>query len=567
MARNNNKNATGPHEIGEPPCHRDTGRSRLRRIACAGRTPLNGSPEPSVAQHAFDVIVIGSGIAGLCAALTAAPRARVALLTKGELDDGCSRWAQGGIAAAIADDDSVQRHYDDTIVAGRGLSNPDAVRVLVEEAPARIRQLTEWGVVFDTQDGELLLGREAAHSRARIVHARGDGTGVEIESALIRRVRASSVRVFEHAQVTQLCVDDDGCCDGVTMIDAHTHVMSHLGARAVILASGGAARLWRNSTNPPSATGDGIALAYEAGAELAGMEFVQFHPTALTLDRAPHFLISEAVRGEGAVIVNQEGRRFILDGNADGELSGRDVVARAIWDELRVSGASHVYLDCRTIGPRASVRFPGVHRTCLEYGIDMTRDVIPIAPAAHYTIGGVRTDLRAATSVHGLYACGEVASSGVHGANRLASNSLLESVVFGRRAADAALSDIGEAAPPALADVRAGATSTSIDARPLWRALEDALWEGAGVVRDAAGLRAAAAVCDGIAADCDGDTSPQTSRLRAAATTASLVCSAALAREESRGCHLRMDFPDSTGQWHGSLVMHKDEGAHLDHHI
>ena len=491
----------------------------------------------------------------------------MALLTKGELDDGCSRWAQGGIAAAIATDDSVQRHYNDTMAAGRGLSNPEAVRVLVEEGPERIRQLAEWGVVFDTQDGELSLGREAAHSRARIVHARGDGTGLEIESVLIRRVRASGVRVLEHAQVTRLSVDNAGRCVGVEMIDADNGVVHHLAARAVVLASGGAARLWRNSTNPPSATGDGLALAYESGAELAGMEFMQFHPTALTLDRAPHFLISEAVRGEGAVIRNQEGRRFVLEKHVDGELGGRDVVARAIWDELRSSGASHVFLDCRPIGARATVRFPGVHRTCLEYGIDITRDLIPIAPAAHYTIGGVRTDLRAATSVHGLYACGEAASSGVHGANRLASNSLLESVVFGRRAAESALIDIGEAPPPPVGGDGGRAASPSIDPRPRWQALEDALWEGAGVVRDADGLHQAASVCDGIAADCDGDSSLQATRLRAAATAASLVCAAALAREESRGCHLRMDFPDCTGQWHGSLVMHKDEGAHLDHDV
>lgn len=529
---------------------------------------MNGSLRTGGSQGAYDVIIIGSGIAGLCAALTAAPRARVALLTKGELEDGCSRWAQGGIAAAVAGDDSAQHHFEDTMQAGRGLCNADAVRILVEEAPERIRQLIEWGVVFDTQDGELLMGREAAHSRARIVHARGDGTGLEIESAMIRRVRASNVQVIEHAHVTRLRVDSSGRCAGVVMLDGIDHTAHELAARAVILASGGAARLWRNTTNPPSATGDGVALAYEAGAEIAGMEFVQFHPTALALDRAPSFLISEAVRGEGAVIVNEEGRRFVEGGAAAGELAGRDVVARAIWDELRATGASHVYLDCRALGSRAKIRFPGVHRTCLDYGIDMTRDLIPIAPAAHYTIGGVRTDVRAATSMAGLYACGEVASSGVHGANRLASNSLLESVVFGRRAADAALVDAGEAPPPRPNGAPAGRVSReSRDRHPQWRAIEDALWEGAGVARDAAGLRQAQAVCADIARECTGEESPAANRLRAAATTASLVCAAALAREETRGCHIRMDFPDSTGRWHGALVMHQDEGAHLDPHI
>jgi L-aspartate oxidase len=529
---------------------------------------LNRSLGTAGSQGAYDVIIIGSGIAGLCAALTAAPRARVALLTKGELEDGCSRWAQGGIAAAIGGDDSAQRHFDDTMQAGRGLCNADAVRILVDEAPERIRQLTEWGVVFDTQDGELLMGREAAHSRSRIVHARGDGTGLEIETALIRRVRASTVDVIEHAHVTRLLVDDSGRCSGVVVVDGVDHTARELLARAVILASGGAARLWRNTTNPPSATGDGVALAYEAGADIAGMEFVQFHPTALALDRAPSFLISEAVRGEGAVIVNEQGKRFVQSGDAAGELAGRDVVARAIWDELRATGASHVYLDCRPLGSRAKIRFPGVHRTCLDYGIDMTRDLIPIAPAAHYTIGGVRTDVRAATSVAGLYACGEVASSGVHGANRLASNSLLESVVFGRRAADAALVDTGEAPPPPSSDPAIRRVPReSHDRDPQWRAIEDALWEGAGVIRDAAGLRQAREVTAAVADQCAGDESLAANRLRAAATTASLVCAAALAREESRGCHVRLDFPDSAGHWHGSLVMHQDEGAHLDPHI
>ena len=510
--------------------------------------------------------MIGSGIAGLCAALDAAPRARVALLTKGELEDGCSRWAQGGIAAALGADDSAESHYDDTLAAGRGLCDPAAVRTLVEEGPARVRDLVEWGVTFDTQDGELQLGREAAHTHARIVHARGDGTGLEIESALIRRVRGAGVQVLERALVTRLRVDAGGRCTGVEMVDTGTLRAQHLSASAVILATGGAARLWRNSTNPPSATGDGIALAYEAGAEVSGMEFVQFHPTALALPDAPRFLISEAVRGEGAHIVNGDGRRFVLDASPDGELAGRDVVARAIWRELRGSGEPHVYLDCRPIGARAAVRFPGIHSACLEYGIDLTSDLIPIAPAAHYTIGGVRTDLDAATSVPGMYACGEVASSGVHGANRLASNSLLESVVFARRAVDAALSDSAERPPVAAGSGDAAVLSVGLDTQPMWRHLQDALWEGAGVVRDARGLRTAASVCDGVLDRARTSPSLAAGRLRAAATTASLACAAALAREESRGCHLRSDHPTSSEQWRGAYVMHK-RGAHFDNHI
>ena len=486
------------------------------------------------------------------------------LVTKGAVDDGCSRWAQGGIAAAVGPGDSPEQHYQDTIDAGRGLCNADAVRVLVEEGPARIRDLIEWGVSFDTQDGALLLAREAAHSEPRILHARGDGTGLEIETALIRRLQASGVTVMERALVTGLLTDDSGRCIGIEMFDADGE-LRNVAANAVVLASGGAGQLWRNTTNPGSATGDGIALAYEAGAEVVAMEFMQFHPTALAIDGAPRFLISEAVRGEGAHIVDSTGRRFVLDSDPRGELAGRDVVARAIWDELQRSGESYVYLDCAPVGSRAAVRFPAIQRTCMEFGIDISRDRIPIAPAAHYLIGGVGADLTGATTVAGLYACGEVAHSGVHGANRLASNSLLESAVFAHRAATRAVSDWAEAAPPR---VTAHPSRSTVDTThrfdlPLQR-LRDAMWEGAGVVRDAGGLRRAATVCEEMIHSSAGDTSPAASRARATATTASLVCAAALIREESRGCHLRSDFPEAAEQWHGLVAMQKQRGARLD---
>jgi len=507
--------------------------------------------------------VVGSGIAGLCAALDAAPRARVALLTKGSLDDGCSRWAQGGIAAALGDDDSSEQHYQDTVAAGRGLCHPEAVRVLVEEGPARIRQLVDWGVGFDTQDGRLLLAREAAHSRARVVHARGDGTGLEVETALIARLRKTDVTVVEHAHVDRLLVDAMGRCAGVDWWDVARGVEHRFTAPAVLLATGGAARLWPNSTNPASATGDGVALAFAVGAEVAGMEFVQFHPTALAVEGAPRFLISEAMRGEGAVVVNASGRRFLFDADSRGELAGRDVVSRAIWDELRDSGSSQVYLDCSRVDS-VSTRFPAIHRMCAEHGIDIARELVPIAPAAHYVIGGVRSDLCGATSVAGLYACGEVASSGVHGANRLASNSLLESLVFGHRAAVSALHDTAEAprttvAEPVL-DVAAGT-----DDADAWQRMSAALWEGAGIVRSASGLQQALDVCREAAVA--GAATRSGRRLEAAATTASLVCEAALRREETRGCHIRSDHPRSSDEWHGDLVMHSHRGAQLDHHI
>jgi len=512
----------------------------------------------------FDAVVIGSGIAGLVAALTAAPRARIALVTKGALSDGCSRWAQGGIAAAVGQADSPDRHFADTMEAGRGLSHAAAVRVLVEEGPARIRQLIDWGVSFDTQDGELLLGREAAHSEARILHAHGDGTGLEIETALLRRLRASSVTVLEHSSVTALRVSDAGRCAGVEVAgpDGVCHTLS---TNAVILASGGGGALWSHTTNPDSATGDGVALAYEAGAEVASLEFVQFHPTALALPDAPRFLISEAVRGEGAHVVDGTGARFLFDADPRGELAGRDVVSRAIWDHLQRTGDETVYLDCSPIASTVAVRFPSIHRTCLQHGIDMTRDRVPIAPAAHYVIGGVRTDVHGASSLPSLYACGEVAYSGVHGANRLASNSLLESVVFAHRAAERALSEHAEAPPPAVdAGVRRRPEAPGSDLASHVKKVRGAMWRGAGLVRDAAGLRSAASACDDLLDACGGDDSLQAQRARAMGLTASLVCAAALTREETRGCHTRSDHIETLETWHGLVVMHQIRGAHLD---
>jgi L-aspartate oxidase len=518
----------------------------------------------------YDVVIVGSGIAGLSAALTASPRARVAVVTKGALDDGCSRFAQGGIAAAMGEDDSPQLHYEDTIAAGRGLCHPEAVRVLVEEGPARIRQLIEWGVAFDTSGGELSLAQEAAHSRPRILHARGDATGLEVETALIRRLRAGGARVIEHADVTGILTTNEGVACGVSITTnpsaAHTTTLS---SAAVVLASGGASRLWRNSTNPDSATGDGVALGYSVGADVAGMEFAQFHPTALAVRGAPRFLISEAVRGEGAWIVNRDGKRFVLDADPRGELAGRDVVARAIWEELERSGERCVFLDCSPLGARAAMRFPTIAATCARYGLDIATAPIPISPAAHYMIGGVRTDLDGATTVPGLFACGEVAYTGVHGANRLASNSLLESLVFSRRAVHAALGWASESPPGQPAPVRRPSSprASAIDPRDGWNTLRDALWTGAGVVRDESGLRASARECAAVAAATAGATALPAMQLNAAASTASLVCEAALAREESRGCHLRSDLPQASDQWHGDLVMHKDRGARFDRHL
>jgi L-aspartate oxidase len=507
------------------------------------------------------------------AALAAAPRAHVAVVTKAALDEGCSRYAQGGIAAAVGPEDSPELHYADTVAAGRGLCDERAVRVLVEDAPRRIRELVEWGVGFDTQDGMLMMGREAAHSRPRILHARGDATGLAIETALIDRLHALGVDVHERHHATRLLLDGEGRCTGVDCVDGDTGQTRRFAASAIVLASGGAGRLWRYTTNPEPATGDGIALAWEAGAEVAGMEFVQFHPTALALEGAPRFLISEAVRGEGAHVVNAQGERFLFDVDPRGELAPRDVVAQSIWRELQRSGDHAVYLDCAPLRDRAAVRFPTIHRTCLQFGIDITHDRIPIAPAAHYLIGGVRTGLDGATTVPGLYACGEVASSGVHGANRLASNSLLESVVFAHRAVAAVLHSNAELPPPRAGSHPVAAITGSNthrdnlpDVPALTARLRSTMWEQVGLERDGTGLHAAGSAVDEIIQNCDGAERLDAVALRAAAVTASLVVAAATARTESRGAHLRSDFPESDERWLGTWVMQKDRGPHLDRH-
>ena len=510
---------------------------------------------------------MGSGIAGLTAALTASPRARVAVLSKGALDDGATRWAQGGIAVAVGGDDSVELHFEDTMVAGRGLSDEHAVRILVEEGPARVRELGEWGAAFDGSDGELSVGREAAHSRNRIVHAGGDATGRELEAALVRRLRHSGATIIENARVVALLRDNAGRCAGVEVRAADgSSAPRVIGAGAVILATGGAGQLWRNTTNPPVATGDGVALAWEIGAEVVSLEFMQFHPTALALPGAPRFLISEAVRGEGAQVIDARGRRFLFDVDPRGELAGRDVVARAIWERLLEEGTDHVLLDCRSLGERVRERFPTIAATCREHGIDIATEPIPIAPAAHYMIGGVRTDIDGATDVAGLFACGEVAGSGVHGANRLASNSLLEGAVFGRRAALAALHNIAERpALPPLARSRPAPEHGALAADPAAGArLRDAMWEGCGVVRDAAGLTRALDAADEILATTPASDSIDDIGLRQSATTASLVCRSALLREESRGAHVRADFPSTRDSWHGVLVMQKERGHRFD---
>ncbi|KQV08479.1 L-aspartate oxidase [Leifsonia sp. Root112D2] len=500
------------------------------------------------------VIVVGSGIAGLVAALTASATHEVTLVTKARLSESNTLYAQGGIAAAIFDDDSVAEHVADTLRAGAGLNVLEAVEALCSEGPERIRDLIRFGVEFDRSGGALARGLEAAHSHARVLHAGGDATGAAIETALVRAVRASAARILEHAFVSELIVDD-GRVVGIEVL--REGESEALYADAVILASGGAGQLYAHTTNPAVTTGDGAAAAWRAGARMADLEFYQFHPTALAIPG--NFLVSEAVRGEGAVLRNAVGERFMLDVHPDAELAPRDVVARGIAVEMAAQGGTPVLLDATRLGADfLTSRFPTIDAAGRAAGLDWAREGIPVTPAAHYWMGGVATDTWGRTSLAGLYAVGEVACTGAHGANRLASNSLLESVVFAHRAATQLANDPRwsssrlrriETSSPGL-DTLAGARySTSGNAEVVDRAsLQQLMWRFAGVHRSGGGLEEAAQTLAGwSAADAASATASGVSIAQREDANlldlARLLVSAALERRESRGAHFRSDYP------------------------
>lgn len=498
----------------------------------------------------MNVVVVGSGIAGLTAALHAHELGhRVTLVTKGSLGDGCTGLAQGGVAGVYGRGDSPAHHASDTIAAGAGLSDPEAVEVLVSDGAARIAELIARGVAFDrSPEGELLLGREAAHSHARIVHAGGDATGSAISLALIACVRRSGIAVVEHAFLLDLVrgTHADGTAAPVRgiriLID---DVVTEIDAEAVILATGGAGQLYAHTTNPSGATGDGIAAALRAGAEVADLEFVQFHPTILATGAA--FLVSEAVRGEGATLVDDDGRRFTFDSHPDGELAPRDVVARAIARRAAAQGGP-VRLDATMIGARRLAdRFPTIDRVTRERGLDWASDPIPVTPAAHYLMGGVVTDLHGRTSIPRLFAVGEVARTGVHGANRLASNSLLEGAVFGARAAAAIAAPWPERSPAPSDPLPRAPRAQHDDAAvaPFTRdALQTLMWNDVGLLRRADALERALATVQRWASE------PRHALTRADHEDANLLIlaeatvSAALARTESVGAH-HLDLVDS----------------------
>ncbi|MFF2488311.1 L-aspartate oxidase [Microbacterium sp. NPDC058062] len=501
-------------------------------------------------------IVVGSGIAGLLTALHAVEHGcRVTLVTKDVLEHANTRFAQGGIAGVMFDDDRADDHVRDTLVAGAGLSDPAAVRVLVDEGPARIRELIALGVAFDRDDtGGFVKGLEAAHSYPRILHAGGDATGTAIEKALVARLRASDVTVIEHAFLVDLVVTD-GRVSGVELVVGETDAAAGrreiVTADAVVLATGGAGELYAHSTNPEVATGDGIAAAIRAGADVADLEFFQFHPTVLAVGDS--FLVSEAVRGEGATLVDEHGRRFAFDAHPDGELAPRDVVARAIARQMEAQHGRPVFLDATHIhsedaDERAAFlarRFPTIDRAVRERGLDWAREPIPVTPAAHYLMGGVSTDLLGRTTLPGLYAVGEVARTGVHGANRLASNSLLEGAVFGARAGDVIAEDAAAGSwpvlpAPALTASRRGGDTADAPAfsRP---ALQELLWDDAGLVRDEAGLGHAASVISTWRAQQRTPVTEHHFEDENLLLVAEHLVAAALARRASVGAHFRSD--------------------------
>ncbi len=503
-----------------------------------------------------DWIVIGAGITGLRAALTLAKVGEVALITKEGASESNTHYAQGGIAVAMGGSKDVELHARDTIQAGDGLVFEKAAHLLVEEGPSRIAELLAWGTNFDREghgQGDLMRTREGAHSLPRILHANGDATGREIGRALLQRVQQEP-RIHLHERVTtQDLIVRDGRLAGVYALDADDKPLQFL-ARAVLQASGGAGQVYSDTTNPAVATGDGIAIAYRAGVEVSDMEFYQFHPTALSLPGAPRFLLSEALRGEGAVLRNHRSERFMEKYHPMAELAPRDVVARAIMQEGTAEGTGEalpIYLDMRHVLDKdLHVRFPGISSCLQTYGLDLAHDLIPVRPAAHYLMGGVRTDLFGRTTLPGLYAAGEVACTGVHGANRLASNSLLEGLVFGARAAETMLKENPPGKIPATVEktsvptgIQAASESEAARTFALRERLRNQMWLHAGLLRDQAGLSAMQAQLEAMRPELPRATTRENAELCNLHTVAELIVASALARKESRGAHARTDFP------------------------
>jgi L-aspartate oxidase len=522
---------------------------------------------PKRVPHRFaDVLIIGGGVAGLRAALSIPPQLSVVVITKSKLKQSNSAWAQGGIAGVMDPEDRFEDHIADTLTAGCGLCDQAVVEMVVRDAPRRIQELIDWGTNFDQVSGGIALGREGGHSHHRIVHALGDATGKEMMRAIIDRVLTlPNIETWEDAFTLDL-LTHDGACRGALVWNPQ-HGKTFVWAKQTILCTGGAGQLYRETTNPDVATGDGLAVAYRAGVELCDMEFMQFHPTVLYIAGSSRSLITEAMRGEGAKLIDRTGQQFMLEYDPRGELAPRDVVSRAIVTQMEKTRHPNVYLDLSHIDPaKTRERFPGIAAICGEFGIDITKDPIPVRPGAHYMIGGVTVDSVGRTSLPGLWAAGEVTSSGLHGANRLASNSLLEGLVYGAHAGEGAaqaaaqIADDYHALP--LENPRQHEPAEPLDLTDIRNSLKSLMWRNAGVRRDAEGLAEAQENIDRwckyvLARQFNN---PQGWELQNMLTVARIIIAGALAREETRGVHYRTDFPETDDQhWLRRLAFHREE--------
>ena len=508
-----------------------------------------------------DVIVIGSGVAGLTAALNLrAHNLSVLLVTKAKIDEGSTKWAQGGIAAALGPGDSPEDHKRDTLIAGAGLCDSHAVDVLVNEGPEAVRKLIAQGAVFDkSETGEIALTREGGHLRNRILHAGGDATGAEVSRALLAAVQQDSgIEIIENALAVDLLKGKSGAVCGVTLHVIGAGSIDGLGrglAKAVVIATGGLGQVYSQTTNPAVSTGDGVALALRAGAEISDVEFIQFHPTVLWRDesnKGQQPLISEAVRGEGAFLVNNRGERFMQGLHPQADLAPRDIVAKEIFKQMKESNSPHVWLDATQIKDFKN-RFPTIYQSCLENGIDPTSQLIPVSPASHYASGGVKVDINGRTKIKNLYVCGETACTGAHGANRLASNSLLEGLVFGTRIAETIVASIGDQEEPLEEKEPIFLLDPAIQ-----MPLQLAMSQGAGVMRSDKTLNETLAILKQL-----GSHQSNAPRIEAWETSnlyqlALAIVQAALARKESRGSHWRSDFPDSSDKWLKHIIQSID---------
>jgi L-aspartate oxidase len=506
-----------------------------------------------------EMLVLGSGIAGLFTAIKLSADYKVTVLTKQDIMESNTEHAQGGIAVALSEDDSPEFHYGDTIQAGAGLCNLEAVKILAENGPECVRELIKMGTEFDRLNNQLKFTREAAHSRNRVLHAKGDATGGEIERALVADVKKRPIEVKENIFVIDLLKNYQGEVVGVLALNNQTDRLEAWLAQAVILATGGLGQIYKYTTNPEVTTGDGIAAAYRAGAQLMDMEFIQFHPTALLLPGAPAFLISEATRGEGAKLINSRGEHF-MENIPGQELAPRDVVARAIWNQMQ---DSQVFLDFSNLGAKVKERFPMIYKTCLQYGVNITTTPVPVGPAAHYLMGGVKVTIAGETNLANLYACGECACNGVHGANRLASNSLLDGLVFANaitnriRAKNNKPARWEEVKPPAGYSLTH--RKPSPDLEKIRGEMREIMWANVGIIREKEGLLKAKAKLKALWDEYEPDSKSKNLELANMLTIGLIIVQAALSREESRGGHYRQDFPLTKKEWQKHSVQQRGD--------